>query len=75
MHAVEVYGNVQRRDVLEAAVEAQGVLKVEVQCEAVRMLLLHAAFLRAVLRAESQRDRRRNQSRCFSDIFYWINND
>lgn len=45
MHAVEVYGNVQRRDVLEAAVEAQGVLKVEVQCEAVRMLLLHAAFL------------------------------
>lgn len=26
MHAVEVHGNVQRRDVLEAAVEAQGVL-------------------------------------------------
>lgn len=75
MHAVEVRGDVQRRDILEAAVEAQGVLKVEVQCEAVCMLLQHGAFLQALLCTESQRDRRRNQSRCFSDIFYWINND
>lgn len=36
-------------------------------------------FLRAVpepcLRAASESDGRRNQSRCFSDIFDWINND